>query len=43
VAADLVSRGRLHIPVTRSYSLAEAAAHLDSQSGHTRGRRVIVV
>ncbi|MFK0136877.1 NADP-dependent oxidoreductase [Streptomyces murinus] len=43
-AADLISRGRLHIPVEKSYPLAEAAAaHIDSQAGHTRGRRVIVV
>ncbi|CCH33741.1 NADP-dependent oxidoreductase [Actinosynnema sp. NPDC047251] len=43
-AADLISRGRLHIPVEKSYPLADAAAaHADSQAGHTRGRRVIVV
>ncbi|MEV7753633.1 MULTISPECIES: NADP-dependent oxidoreductase [Streptomyces] len=43
-AADLISRGRLHIPVEKSYPLAEAAAaHIDSRAGHTRGRRVIVV
>jgi NADPH:quinone reductase-like Zn-dependent oxidoreductase len=43
-AADLIARGRLHIPVEKSYPLAEAAAaHADSQAGHTRGRRVIVV
>ncbi|MFI7537422.1 NADP-dependent oxidoreductase [Streptosporangium sp. NPDC049376] len=43
-AADLISRGKLHIPVEKSYTLAEAAAaHTDSQAGHTRGRRVIVV
>lgn len=43
-AADLISRGRLHIPVEQSYTLAEAArAHIDSRAGHTRGRRVIVV
>lgn len=43
-AADLISRGRLHIPVERSYALAEAAeAQVDSQAGHTRGRRVITV
>ncbi|MFD7020838.1 NADP-dependent oxidoreductase [Streptomyces sp. NPDC059161] len=43
-AADLISRGKLHIPVEKSYTLAEApAAHIDSQAGHTRGRRVIVV
>ncbi|MFI1107992.1 NADP-dependent oxidoreductase [Streptomyces physcomitrii] len=43
-AADLLARGRLHIPVERSYALTEAAAaHRDSRAGHTRGRRVIVV
>ncbi|NYH55332.1 NADPH:quinone reductase-like Zn-dependent oxidoreductase [Nocardiopsis arvandica] len=43
-AVGLISRGRLHIPVERSYTLAEAAAaHIDSQAGHTRGRRVVVV
>ncbi|MEU8952762.1 NADP-dependent oxidoreductase [Streptomyces sp. NPDC048518] len=43
-AVDLISKGELHIPVERSYQLAEAAAaHVDSQAGHTRGRRVIVV
>lgn len=43
-AADLISRGRLHIPVDKSYALADAAAaHIDSQAGHTRGRRVLVV
>ncbi|WP_189918760.1 NADP-dependent oxidoreductase [Kitasatospora xanthocidica] len=43
-AVDLISRGRLHIPVEKAYTLAEAAvAHIDSQAGHTRGRRVIVV
>ncbi|MET8685188.1 NADP-dependent oxidoreductase [Streptomyces sp. NPDC004732] len=43
-AADLISRGKLHIPVEKSYTLAEAAAaHVDSQAGHTRGRRVIIV
>ncbi|MFI1917922.1 NADP-dependent oxidoreductase [Nocardia sp. NPDC020380] len=43
-AADLIARGRLHIPVEKSYPLADAAAaHIDSHAGHTRGRRVIVV
>ncbi|MET9535068.1 NADP-dependent oxidoreductase [Streptomyces sp. NPDC006649] len=43
-AAGLISRGKLHIPVEKSYTLAEAAAaHTDSQAGHTRGRRVVVV
>lgn len=43
-AADLISRGKLHIPVEKSYTLAEAAAaHIDSHAGHTRGRRVVVV
>ncbi|MFE7316524.1 NADP-dependent oxidoreductase [Streptomyces sp. NPDC057555] len=43
-AVDLLARGKLHIPVEKSYPLAEAAAaHIDSRAGHTRGRRVIVV
>lgn len=43
-AVGLISRGKLHIPVEKSYTLAEAAAaHIDSRAGHTRGRRVIVV
>ncbi|MGC0415323.1 NADPH:quinone reductase-like Zn-dependent oxidoreductase [Embleya sp. AB8] len=43
-AADLISRGRLHIPVEKSYPLAEAAAaHIDSRAGHARGRRVVIV
>ncbi|WP_328535142.1 NADP-dependent oxidoreductase [Streptomyces sp. NBC_00344] len=43
-AAGLISRGKLHIPVEKSYTLARAAAaHIDSQAGHTRGRRVVVV
>lgn len=43
-AVGLISRGKLHIPVEKSYALAEAAAaHIDSQAGHTRGRRVLVV
>ncbi|MFJ5850932.1 NADP-dependent oxidoreductase [Streptomyces sp. NPDC092903] len=43
-AARLIARGKLHIPVEKSYTLAEAAAaHTDSQAGHTRGRRVIVL
>ncbi|MET9296199.1 NADP-dependent oxidoreductase [Streptomyces sp. NPDC003077] len=43
-AVDLITRGKLHIPIEKTYTLAEAAsAHIDSQAGHTRGRRVIVV
>nr|WP_243742448.1 NADP-dependent oxidoreductase [Actinorugispora endophytica] len=43
-AVALISRGRLHIPVERSYTLADAAAaHIDSRAGHTRGRRVVLV
>ncbi|MFF1377630.1 NADP-dependent oxidoreductase [Streptomyces sp. NPDC058308] len=43
-AAGLISRGKLHIPVEKSYTLAEAAAaHVDSKAGHTRGRRVMVI
>ncbi|MFD3905252.1 NADP-dependent oxidoreductase [Streptomyces sp. CB04723] len=43
-ATSLIARGRLHIPVEKSYALTEAAAaHADSRAGHTRGRRVIVI
>lgn len=43
-AVDLIARGRLHIPVEKSYPLTEAAAaHADSRAGHTRGRRVLVI
>ncbi|MEV0353318.1 NADP-dependent oxidoreductase [Nonomuraea sp. NPDC050680] len=43
-AAALIVRGKLHIPVDKTYTLAEAAkAHIDSRAGHTRGRRVILV
>ncbi|GAA2231013.1 hypothetical protein GCM10010360_63430 [Streptomyces nogalater] len=40
----LLARGRRRIPADKSYPLAEAAAaHGDSQAGHTRGRRVRIV
>ncbi|MBF6349116.1 NADP-dependent oxidoreductase [Nocardia flavorosea] len=43
-AASLISQGKLHIPIAKSYSLADAAAaHIDSRAGHTRGRRVVVI
>ncbi|ATL70619.1 NADP-dependent oxidoreductase [Nocardia terpenica] len=43
-AARLIARGKLHIPVEKSYPLADAAAaHIDSRAGHTRGRRVMIV
>ncbi|WP_329460070.1 NADP-dependent oxidoreductase [Streptomyces sp. NBC_01497] len=43
-AADLISQGKFHIPIEKSYTLAEAAAaHIDSRTGHTRGRRVLVI
>ncbi|MGJ9414278.1 NADP-dependent oxidoreductase [Aeromicrobium sp. CF4.19] len=43
-AARLVADGALRIPVTRAYTLAEVSvAHSDSQSGHTRGRRILVM
>ena len=43
-AVDLIERGKLRIPIEKSYTLAEAAnAHIDSQAGHTRGRRVITI
>ncbi|WKG11021.1 zinc-binding dehydrogenase [Nocardia sp. PE-7] len=43
-AAALIAQGKLRIPVEKSYPLSEAAAaHVDSQAGHSRGRRVVVV
>ncbi|MER0245451.1 NADP-dependent oxidoreductase [Streptomyces sp. HSW2009] len=43
-AVRLITLGRLHIPIEKEYALADAAtAHIDSQAGHTRGRRVIVI
>jgi len=40
----LIENRELHIPIEKTYALADAAdAHRDSQSGHTRGRRVITV
>lgn len=43
-AVDLIRRGKLHLPVDRSYPLTDAAAaHADSRAGHTRGRRVLLV
>ncbi|MFC7894911.1 NADP-dependent oxidoreductase [Streptomyces sp. NPDC057381] len=43
-AVDLITRGRLRIPVEKAYPLADAAAaHVDSRAGHARGRRVLVV
>ncbi|KUL53052.1 MULTISPECIES: NADP-dependent oxidoreductase [unclassified Streptomyces] len=43
-AADLIARGRLHIPVEKRYALADAAAaHIDSKAGHARGRRVVII
>ncbi|MFJ7081861.1 NADP-dependent oxidoreductase [Streptomyces griseus] len=43
-AATLISHGRLHIPVEKSYALGDAAAaHADSRAGHARGRRVMVI
>ncbi|MDC2951429.1 NADP-dependent oxidoreductase [Streptomyces heilongjiangensis] len=40
----LMSRGKLHIPVAKSYALVDATlAHIDSQAGHTRGRRVVLI
>lgn len=43
-ATGLISRGKLRIPVERSYPLADAArAHADSRAGHTRGRRVVLI
>ncbi|NLU68227.1 NADP-dependent oxidoreductase [Streptomyces sp. HNM0574] len=43
-AVRLISRGMLHIPVEKTYPLAEAAeAHADSRAGHARGRRALIV
>ncbi|MGW2343364.1 NADP-dependent oxidoreductase [Streptomyces sp. NPDC001661] len=43
-AVTLIARGKLHIPVEKAYTLAEApTAHADSRAGHTRGRRVLTV
>jgi NADPH:quinone reductase-like Zn-dependent oxidoreductase len=43
-AARLISLGKLHIPVDKSYTLDQAAAaHIDSRAGHTRGRRVMII
>ncbi|MFI5730846.1 NADP-dependent oxidoreductase [Kribbella sp. NPDC051587] len=43
-ASDLIARGMLRIPVEKVYPLTEApAAHVDSQAGHSLGRRVVVV
>jgi NADPH:quinone reductase-like Zn-dependent oxidoreductase len=43
-AAALIARGKLHIPVDQTYTLAEAAkAHIDSRAGHARGRSVILI
>jgi NADPH:quinone reductase-like Zn-dependent oxidoreductase len=41
---DLIRRDALYVPIARRYALADAAeAHRDSQAGHTRGRRVLIV
>ncbi|WOC13309.1 NADP-dependent oxidoreductase [Gordonia sp. MP11Mi] len=43
-AARLIAEGALRIPVAETYPLADASvAHADSQAGHTRGRRIIVM
>ena len=43
-ATELIGKGLLTIPVDTSYALADAAlAQADSQAGHTRGRRVIIL
>ncbi len=42
-ASNLISQGKLHIPVEKIYPLESAAeAQRDSQAGHSRGRRVVV-
>ncbi|MFC9664214.1 NADP-dependent oxidoreductase [Nocardia sp. NPDC127606] len=43
-ATALIAQGTLRIPVEKSYALSDAAAaHADSQAGHSRGLRVIVI
>nr|WP_246306546.1 zinc-binding dehydrogenase [Herbiconiux flava] len=43
-ARHLIAKGQLHLPIEKTYPLAAAAAaQADSQAGHTRGRRVIVI
>ncbi|MBN9736781.1 MULTISPECIES: NADP-dependent oxidoreductase [unclassified Pseudonocardia] len=43
-AVGLIERGALSIPVERSYALDDVAtAHVDSRTGHARGRRVVLV
>lgn len=43
-ATRLIAQGALHIPVEKTYALDEArAAHIDSQAGHSRGRRAIII
>lgn len=42
-AVSLVADGTITLPVVRTYPLSEAAeAHRDSQSGHARGRAVLL-
>lgn len=43
VVAELVAAGEVHVPVERTYPLAETAqAHRDSIAGHTRGKLVVL-
>jgi NADPH:quinone reductase-like Zn-dependent oxidoreductase len=43
-ARRLIADGRLRLPIEKTYPLgAAAAAHADSEAGHARGRRVIVI
>jgi NADPH:quinone reductase-like Zn-dependent oxidoreductase len=42
-AAALVDAGRLHVPIARTYTFADAAdAHRISQDGHVRGKLVLI-
>jgi NADPH:quinone reductase-like Zn-dependent oxidoreductase len=42
-AAGLIETGRLHVPVARTFSFAQAAdAHRMSQDGHVRGKLVLI-
>jgi NADPH:quinone reductase-like Zn-dependent oxidoreductase len=42
-AAALVDAGRLHVPIARIYTFADAAdAHRMSQDGHVRGKLVLI-
>lgn len=43
-ARNLIAHGQLSLPIEKTYPLAAAgAAQADSQAGHARGRRVIII